>query len=219
MVAVHGGAPVWHVQVVAEAGDGAVPLNLAGGRHEEVGTVVLHHGPGGVNEGETVGHGILGQAVLLGQVACRLVDNGAEVAHGSGVKVAGHGLQADGALGLRWKKETSAHAPKTLKLQQLLVSFLLCLQSNLLKGRVDSLVGDAGGVLLRHGRPPEGPGPVVEGGGAWGPGNDEGAAAAVLGADRGRQEGADEQEGSHRDAAIEGGSHQRGDKISINQIL
>ena len=80
VVSVLGGAPVRHVEVVAEAVDGPVPLDLALGRHEEGRAVLLHDGAGGVDQRETVGHRVLREAVLLGQEPSGLVNHGAEVA-------------------------------------------------------------------------------------------------------------------------------------------
>ncbi len=78
--------------------------DLAGWRHEEGRAVVLDGGPGCVDKGEAVGHGVLGEAVLLGEVAGGLVDHGAEVADGGRVEVASDGGQAHGALGLGKKQ-------------------------------------------------------------------------------------------------------------------
>ena len=52
---------------------------LALGSHEEGRAVLLNNGAGGVDQGETVGHRILGEAVLLGQEPSGLVNHGAEV--------------------------------------------------------------------------------------------------------------------------------------------
>ncbi len=94
-----------HVQVKSSwyslSGESA---DLAGWRHEEGRAVVLDGGPGGVDEGEAVGHGVLGEAVLLGEVAGGLVDHGAEVADGGRVEVTADGGQAHGALGLGKKQ-------------------------------------------------------------------------------------------------------------------
>ncbi len=103
VMSVHGRSPVRHVQVVAEAGDGPVPLHLALGGHEEGRAVVFDDGLGGVDQRESVGDGVLAESVLLGQVAGGLVDDGAQVADGGRVEVAAHGGQAHGALGL-WKE-------------------------------------------------------------------------------------------------------------------
>ena len=81
MVAVHGGAPVRLLQVVADALHTPVPLDLALGRHQEGRAVRLDGGLGRVDQGQTVGDGVLGEGVLLGEVARGLVDDGAEVTH------------------------------------------------------------------------------------------------------------------------------------------
>ena len=65
MVAMHGSSPVGHLQVVAEAGDGAVPLDRALGSHEEGRAVVLNDGLGSVDQGKAIGNGVAAQAIPL----------------------------------------------------------------------------------------------------------------------------------------------------------
>ncbi len=99
VVAVHGGSPVGVLDVVADACDRPVSRNLALGSHEEVRTIALDDGLGRVNEGKPVGDGVLAEAVLLGQVATGLVDDGAEIADGLGVELAVDGRKADAISG------------------------------------------------------------------------------------------------------------------------
>ena len=68
--------------------------------YQEGRAVLLDDGAGGVDEGEAVGHGVLGEAVLLGQEARRLVDDRAQVAHVLLGELAPHGRQVDGAARL-----------------------------------------------------------------------------------------------------------------------
>jgi hypothetical protein len=57
-----------------------VSLDLTLGGHKEGRAVLLNNGLCGVDEGEPIGDGVLGEAVLLGEEPRRLVDNGSEIA-------------------------------------------------------------------------------------------------------------------------------------------
>lgn len=101
MMTVHGRTPVGVFNVVTDAGDRAVALDLAFGGHEEIGAVALDGRLGGVDEWQSVGYSVLAEPILLGNVATRLVDDGSEVAHVLGAKFVSYGWQTDTISGRR----------------------------------------------------------------------------------------------------------------------
>ena len=99
VMAVHGGSPVRVLDVVARSGDGTVPGHLAFRRHEEGRAVGLDGGLGGVDERQAVGDGVLGQTVLLGQVAGGFVDDDAQGTDVVGLELSGNGSETDSVPG------------------------------------------------------------------------------------------------------------------------
>ena len=81
VVTIHGSAPVRHLQVVTDALHTSVSLHLTLRGHQEGGAVGLNDGLGGVDQGQTVGDGVLGERILLGQVPGSLVDHSSQVSH------------------------------------------------------------------------------------------------------------------------------------------
>ena len=93
VMSVHGSSPVRVLQVVADSLSTSVPLDLTLGSHQEGRAVRLDDSLGGVNQGEAVSDGVLRQSILLGQVACSLVDDSSEVADIDPLELSSHWRQ------------------------------------------------------------------------------------------------------------------------------
>ena len=99
MMTIHGCAPVRMLQVVTNTLDTSVSLNFTLGGHQEGWTVWLDGRLGCVNQRQSIGNGILGQGILLGQIPGSLMDHGSQMSNIQTCELSPHCRQSDPILG------------------------------------------------------------------------------------------------------------------------